>query len=447
MTNLFVNQKMYSVIILLVVSAFHISAQQKVSFDYLKETRVPEDIKYNIATLDADGAIQPKIQIFPKKVVFYNDQGKVIQTKEYAQFITAIPSSKHNYLQIVRTTEGIETKQDKGTSEIELFSGDGKSIWRKSRQIYYEGRESRFVISDQGKSVEQRRGNQFIFYDKAGEKINEHVFHEGTYLDPALTDLKFSDDGNFVLLKINLPSEGMSGAASENDRRTRRENNQSTAASTIEAGSAELTLFDSDGNQQWQFLPKNRRLGQAFSSPENKYIVISGGNSGSGNSSATTYILDRKTGEIKWEHPGINAASTRFYKHLDSEYVLIKSSRSAGIINMTNGDLKRLYSVSKKEEGILGTAISPSLGLIALAKTYLEWTEKDGRKYPSYRESSLLFYDLSGKMLSQEPIYDDYLENLEGSFTEKMFFSDKDKELIIYSTNLKSYKHYELHID
>ncbi len=423
-----------------------ITAQENIKVTLIKKVELSKGSNLTFFNFNEVQNPKPKIEVHDQKVIFYDAHGIEITVKQYTEPIYIVTSKNQKYLQIVRTTQVPVTKTAEGISVIELYSADGTLLWSKTRKIFWEDKLSKFIVSDQGNSIEVRVGGQLIFYDKTGNMINQHEIYRNLNLELMAFTAKFSDDGKYLLLGVNLPFQPTKSKEREKNTSTNRKRKRDFDNSDVNknhAGSAEIILFDKTGTKQWQFISKHLSVGRMFFSPNNKYVLFSARDRKFENS--TTYIIDSKSGEITSEHPGILAISVKFFNHNQTEYALINSvSRSVSIINLENGNLNRLYTTSGKEENILGTAVSSENGLIVFAKTKLLWTAHKGRKYPSYQESSLMFYDLTGNLLSQQSVSGEHLEALDTDNMDKMFFAEKSNNLIIYSSIQKSYQVYEI---
>lgn len=437
-------QKINLVLLLSTLTSSLVLAQNKLSLNLIREVQVNVDANYNVFNFKDPENPTPKIEVYDNKVIFYNESGIEMATKHYTQPISVIPSKNQKYIQIIRTTEAPTTKTAVGISTIELYSQDGTLLWSKTRKVFWEGLSSKFIVSNKGNSIEVQAGGQLIFYDRIGNMINQAEIYKNLNLELMAFTVKFSDDGEYLLLGVNLPFQlAKSKEREKNTNTNRKREGDNREVNKNHVGSAEIILFDKAGNKQWQFIPKQSRIMRMFFSPNNEYVLLSAQDQKFENS--TTYVIDSKSGETTSEHPGVLAISIKFFNHNQAEYALINSvSQSVSIINLTNGNLNILYTASGKEENVLGTAVSSENGLIVLARTKILWTAQNGRKYPSYQESSLMFYDLTGNLLSEQSVPGEYLEALDTDNMDKMFFAKKNTQLVIYSSIRKSYRIYEI---
>lgn len=440
-------QKINLVLLLLALTLSPVLAQNKLSLNLIREIQVNVDANYNVFNFKDPENPGPKIEVYDNKVIFYNELGIEIITKQYTQPFSIIPSKNQKYIQIIRTTEAPKTKTAVGISTIELYSQDGTFLWSKTRKVAWEGSFSKFIVSDEGNSIEVQAGGQLIFYDRTGNMVNQHEIYKNLNLELTAFTAKFSDDGEYLLLGVNFPFQPAKPKEREKNTNTnRRRESDNSDVNKINANPAVIILFDKAGNKQWQFIPKHSRVMRMFFSPNNKYVLFSAQDRKFENS--TTYVIKTNSGQIISEYPGVLAISAKFFNHHETEYALINSvSQSVSLIDLANGNRNDLFTVSGRDENILGTAVTSENGLIVFARTRILWTAHNGRKYPSYQESSLVFYNLNGNLLSEQSVPGEYLEALDTDTMDKMFFTKENTQLVVYSSMQKSYRVYEINLD
>lgn len=391
-----------------------IIAEDKINVTLVKDLKRSEGVSSTFFSFKTTQIPRPKVEVFDQKIVFYDEQGDVIFTKEYDTHISAFASQNEKFFQIVRTIPS-DTKSADARNIIDLFTDAGKLLWTKS-VIAYEGFSSQyFIISNTGQAIKVHpEDGTLIFYNASGEMLKKvDVFNVDKPLFDDLSALKgiFSNQGNLFLLGVTY------------------------SQTTTPGRKAEIILFNEFGDEIWRFTTKQLRIFKCFISPNNRYAVCSVRDGGFEN--RTIYILDCNTSHLIAEHKTILAEQVKFFSKNSTDYAVINDlSNRVVTINLSTSHSEDFYSVQGQEK-ILGVDVSNDLQLIAVAKgTFGSIPHVRGTKI-TISNTSIEFFDFMGNSLTELPVEglsvltrNNYMKFLEGS--NKMLIYLKHKTLMVF---------------
>lgn len=404
----------FCAILWLMMANANILAQDKINVTLVKDLKLSEGVSSTFFSSKITQIPTPKVEVFDQKIVFYDEQGDVVFTKEYDTHISVFASQNEKFFQIVRIIPS-DTKSADARNIIDLFTDAGKLLWTKS-VIAYEGFSSQyFIISNTGQAVEVHpEDGTLIFYNASGEMLKKvDVFNVDKPLFDDLSALKgiFSNQGDLFLLGVTYSQTATPGRK------------------------AEIVSFNELGKEIWRFTTKQLRIFKCFISPNNRYAVCSVRDGGFEN--RTIYILDCNTGHLIAEHKTILAEQVKFFSKNSTDYAVINDlSNRVVTINLSNSHSEDFYSVQGQEK-ILGVDVSNDLQLIAVAKgTFGSIPHVRGTKI-TISNTSIEFFDFMGNSLTELPVEglsvltrNNYMKFLEGS--NKMLIYLKPKTLMVF---------------
>lgn len=371
------------------------TGQDKVNVKLIKEIQYPDSAKQIIFNFKDSLNPIPKIAVFDKKIVFYDDEGNRIFVKEYNTPIGIEFTPNKKFLEVGRFPTPA-TKNNRGVYKIDLLNDRGDILWKKQFSFDYEGELPHLIVSNNGNSVLLEANNtKLVFMDKRGNVLNE-----------------------VELEKINELSFGIKGVTSNNGYRFVI--GIFTSASLKKQGIiSKIMVFDNFGKEVWSKKLNENYIKKMFISEDDRYLLCSTLNGALHIvNNRAIYLFNLKTGKLILHKTGIYPQQAIFYKINGKDHIIINSlSESLIDINISSQSIERIYIVESGKK-ILGAIVDKESNKLAIIEARPGYAPMPGRGQKLGLSSfKLMIFDIGGKLLAS------------GKFPYKIGFLNNDNNV------------------
>jgi len=229
----------------------NILAQNKVNVTLAKDLTLSEATKLTVFDFEDPQNPGPKVEVFDKKIIFYNKDGEVNAVIEYDEPI-GVDYSENEQFFSVATVNKYPTTNEAGQYQVDFYDAKGSKLCTIVTMLYEELPPPKFSISNTGTIIElSSMDGNLVLYNKNGQLLKKINFYQFSDMGTALSS-RFSSSGNLLVVGVNYP---LTEAQQKN---------------------SEIILYDSFGNEKWRFKSNQGYVSsQLFISRDEQYVVSS----------------------------------------------------------------------------------------------------------------------------------------------------------------------------
>lgn len=239
------------IILWLMMANANILAQNKVNVTLAKDLTLSEATKLTVFDFEDPQNPGPKVEVFDKKIIFYNKDGEVNAVIEYDEPI-GVDYSENEQFFSVATVNKYPTTNEAGQYQVDFYDAKGSKLCTIVTMLYEELPPPKFSISNTGTIIElSSMDGNLVLYNKNGQLLKKINFYQFSDMGTALSS-RFSSSGNLLVVGVNYP---LTEAQQKN---------------------SEIILYDSFGNEKWRFKSNQGYVSsQLFISRDEQYVVSS----------------------------------------------------------------------------------------------------------------------------------------------------------------------------
>lgn len=371
----------------LIVMSRTLIAQPELNIALAKKIEFPGEVRQTI--LDFADPLNPrtKVQVYDKRIEFYDEEGKVITTREYENPIYVEASENNEFLQVLRYPTPATKSNMIGTKTIDILDNKGTALWSKEYISYYEGRTTHIVLSNTGKAVEVHvHEGKLVFLDRNGTTRKE------VYI-PAIKETQgesaeiFSNDADRFIIGIST--------------------NRYLIGKGIEA---RIIVFTDWGEEVWRYVVEESNIRSIFLSPDSRYLLCTSvSHPLQDKENRSIYLLNLQNGELILSEKGVYAEQAMFFEKNGNYHAVINdlSERLVYVdLSLQRMEVKYEVSTNRKILGICADANRERVALIESEFGYEAMPER-GQKV-TLSNHQVKIYDLKGSLLSKGvlPVHD-----------------------------------------